>query len=415
MKMISRKKLFSPLMASLLACSALTLGGCGLNREPPPRYNTVLGEKRPPVLNPNGQGLSGLPYASAPPYPIPPGPPPYPVADENMPAEDTVSVVPMPHTPQTMAGMPGSMEMEPGAPMQPYPTAPQQQEERGWFSGLTDAFSGGDENPVEQHAALPRKLPPGNREAFEQEQGVNAVPVEDVMSADMSAPLPMAETAETMADMPADAYPPMESVSPSEPLPMMTDSQGYPVLAETPPAPENTGARLESAQESLRDMESQQQSATQMREMQQQMDEAYAPPPAPPVTADAKPEQWRPVGEPVPQTAAAPLAPEPMVIQPEGWQSVPPQDSVAQPIQQPMPQAMTAPVYQPEPVQVVEDIPASTMAAEDGLPPINLIPPPSVMAENSPAVRTRANTTYMTPSRYEQRREAQRLRPFGQQ
>jgi|GEM_PF-4083389 len=417
MMTIPRKKLFTPLVTSLLACSALTLGGCGMNREPPPRYNTVVGEKHAPVLNPNGQGVSGLPIASAPPYPIPPGPPPYATPDD-MPVENTVSVVPMPNTPQTMAGMPGAADpmAYPSAPgMMPAPP----QEQRSWYSGVTDMFGGGEENAVQQHAELPRKTLPGNREAMAEELGYSAAPVEGVATNDMSAPaspLP-GEDATTLTELPADTLPP----------PMSMDSQGYPVLAQTPPMPENPGAHLEAAQESLHTMEAERNASLDARAAQETFDAPMAPAPSEPAplpsVTNAPAEEWHPIGEPpVADMAVPPAPPVPMPIpQPmddANWQAVAPvgneatQQAMLPPPPPPAP-SFPAPVPEAEPMQVMQDIPASSIAADDGLPPITLIPPSSVAAEITPAVR--GNVSYIPPSRYEQRREAQKLSPFRHQ
>lgn len=426
--MITSRKIFlSPLMAGLLACSALTLGGCGLNREPPPRYNTVVGEKRPPVLNPEGQGYSGLPYASAPPYPIPPGPPPYPTVDE-VPLEDTVSVVPSPHTPQTMAGMEAPHDQR--AQMSSHPM-PAPQEERSWYSGITDLFGGGDEDAVAQQEGLPRKAPQENLAAYEEQHGVSAMPIPDVASSDMPAPMPESEPTAMMTEIPADnvaptpmpesAPAPMAAAAPadgwqpvdtSSAAPQMTtDSQGYPVLAETPPSPEDQQARLAEAQAKIQAMEAEQAAVQQARTTQESYDQAYAPASAAPMPEAPMPQsvttapasQWRPVGEPMPAPQPEPLAEAPQ------WQPVAPA-APAPTAAQPMP------VYQPEQVQVVQDVPAGSVAAADGLPPITLMPPPSAASPAAPVVaRGMGTQRYIAPSRYEQRKAAQKLSPFRTQ
>lgn len=388
---VSKKPSFS-FVAGLLACTVITLGGCGLNREPPPRYNTVVGEKRPPVLNPNGQGIAGLPVASAPPYPIPPGPPPYPTGNENIP-EDSVSVVPQPYTPQTMAGMKEPRHLS------PYDVPPPQQEEKGWFSGLW----GDDNASAEKIDSMPRKPLPGNsREMVEQD--MRAAPVADVAASDMSMDMtPMSEA-------------PMETIPP-----MMTDGQGYPVLAETPPVPEASDARLEAARERLRAMEAQRRFADSARQQQEAFDAEMAPSaPAPmPEThaMEAPASDWHPVGEPMPEMAPPPPPPPAMAMYgaPEqgamDWQPGAP-GMAPQPAPGMMPPP--PPAYA-EPVEVMQDVAASSMTPEDSLPPIMLTPPPAVAAEANPAMRVRSGYSYIPPSRYERRRETQRLSPFRQQ
>lgn len=415
----SRKTLLSPLMAGLLVCSALTLAGCGLNREPPPRYNTVVGEKRAPVLNPNGQGYSGLPYASAPPYPIPPGPPPYPQVDE-VPLEDTVSVVPMPNTPQTMGGLPGPAEEQAMQGLEPMPVPPQ--EKRSWYSGVTDWFGGSQEDAMEQHAELPHKAPQENIAAYEEQHGVSAVPVPDVAASDMPPTPPAPEEGVAAAEMPP---------------PMTTDGQGYPVLAETPPAPVNPDAQLAEAQAQMQAMQAQQAEAANARATQQEdSGEAYAPPPAPmPAPVAEAPAEWHPVGEPAPVTAPAP-AEAPQQAQVPDWQPVvppapptpvtaapqpvyvaaPAPEPIYAPPPAPEPAYVPAPMPMSEPVQVMQEVPATSVAADDGLPPINLMPPSSVAVDSGTAARASSggNYHYMSPSRYDQRREMQRLSPYRQ-
>lgn len=415
-----------PLIAGLLACTTLTVTGCGLNRQPPPRYNTVVGEKHAPVLNPNGQGPSGLPIASAPPYPMPPGPPPYPAPDSE-PLKNTVSVVPMPHTPQTMAGMPGPTDAAATRAMPPAmrPQAmPQPQEESGWFSGL---FGSDDEEKAaaRQDVGMPRKVPADNQPELS-EEGMRAAPVEDVTAADMGTP-PMMDAAAPVAEMPADMV---------APPPMMTDSQGYPVLAETPPAPEGSDARLEAAREKLRAMQAAQNEASGSRVMQESFDATLQPAPAP--TAEAPAAEWRPVEESTvtpasvatpmpsapftteptivsqpmmsaPEAAYAPSSPQPMpapASAQSGWQPI---TSGTEPLAAPTPVAVYASAAS-EPVAVVQDIPASAVAPEQGLPPIQLMPPRTA----APAISA-SRSAYIEPSRYEHRREVQALSPFRHQ
>lgn len=450
--MISRKRVFSPVVAGLLACTALTLAGCGLNREPPPRYNTVLGEKRPPVLNPNGQGLSGLPYASAPPYPIPAGPPPYPQTD-GQPPEGTVSVVPMPHTPETMAGRQGPMDpMAAHTPTDQMVEMPESgamplppKRENSWYSGVTDWFSDGEQDVLKEQASMPRKKPAGNQAAFEQAHGVRAVPVEPVVESSahaMDVLPPAMDASATLMDIPADDVAPMTEYVPAPmpapeppqsqpvladvppspvltpaPAPMSAPEPSYPVLADTPPAPEDTSARLEAARRNLQTMESDRTAAPQ--DFSAALPEpASAPLPEPEIAAPPPPvvlenpvvtapaSGWQPVGEP--QAIAAPAPAEP------DWESAlpPPPANVPEMTQEAsLPPLPNAPEYQPEyqsePVQVVQDVPAEAVETQSGLPPINLIPPPSVVADSAQAtVRTRS--PYIAPSRYEQRRDVER-------
>lgn len=439
-----------PLMASLLACSALTLGGCGLNREPPPRYNTVIGEKRAPVLNPQGQGLSGLPVASAPPYPVPPGPPPYPVTD-GQPLENTVSVVPAPHTPQSMAGMEAAPGQAPrpapaGAPT-PYDTYNQQQaqEEKGWFSGITNIFSSEEESAVKQHEGMPRKAPPGNQQVMQEQSMQAAPPIGEVAASDMPPlePAPM-EPAAPVADIPADAVAPA-------PAPMATDTQGYPVLAETPPAPEATDAKLEEARKKLQAMQDTNVQDQSARSVQESFDASMAPAPQAPAQDTAAMQQpaasgWQPIGEPAPQPSAPAPAPSPAptfvdgtvidqqfsapasapapaptpapVATDTGWQPVDMSAPPAPPMAvapAPAPVAMTPPPPAPyEPVQVMQEVQAASVVPEPqpALAPIALIPPPAVAATPN---AVRGNASYMAPSRYDRRREVQALSPFRSQ
>ncbi len=426
---ISRKKFMTPLTAGLLACSAITLVGCGLNREPPPRYNTVLGEKRAPVLNPKGQGLTGLPYASAPPYPIPPGPPPYPATD-GVPPPGTVSVVPMPETPQTMAGMEGApderavmpmaapMPMRQQAPMPPVAAA----EEESWYSGVTHIFSDDEEDVIQQQAAMPRKMPMGNRE---ETVGVNAVPVDSIASAPMEMPpqaapmdMPMPEESATLMEMPADEIPPASPPPPAEeaaaqpisppPAPVQMQQQSYPVLAETPPPPVDAAARVQSAQQDMQAMQTQAPAPEQPVPMPAsewkplEEEEMAAPAPMPePMPAPVQSGSWQPVS-PVEQAAPLPaVEPQPDIAD-ATWEPVlpPPPADVQEPSLPPLPPP-SATEYAPEPVEIVRDVPAST----DGLPPITLIPPPSVVADSAQTAR---RSPYIAPSRYEQRREVER-------
>ncbi len=429
------------LMAGLLACTSLTLGGCGLNREPPPRYNTVVGEKRAPVLNPQGQGLSGLPVASAPPYPVPPGPPPYPSPD-GQPLENTVSVVPAPHTPQSMAGMEGAPVQAPApaasAAPTPYDTYHQEQpqQEGSWYSGITDMFGSEDESAINQHAGLPRKAPPGNTQAMQEQDMRAAPPIGDVAASDMPPlePAPM-EAMTPIADIPADAV-----VAPA-PAPVATDAQGYPVLAETPSAPVATDAKLEEARKKLQAMQDANAQSQATRSMQDSFDASMAPasqtPPMPNTSAMQQPPAsgWQPIGEAAPVrstppafvdgnvidqqfSAPAPMpapAPVPMTAD-TGWQPV--VDMSAPPAPQPAapaPMAMTPPPPAPsEPVQVMQDVQAASVVPEQqsSLAPIALIPPPAVAATPN---AVRSNYSYIAPSRYERRREVQALTPFRSQ
>lgn len=434
--MTTPRTIILPLMASLLACTALTLGGCGLNREPPPRYNTVIGEKRAPVLNPQGQGLSGLPVASAPPYPVPPGPPPYPVPD-GQPLENTVSVVPAPHTPQSMAGMEAAPGQAPrpapaGAPT-PYDTYNQEppKEEGSWYSGITNIFSSEDEGAVQQHEGLPRKAPPGNQQVMQEQSMQSAPPIGEVAASDMPPlePAPM-EPATPLADIPADALAPA-------PAPMATDGQGYPVLAETPPAPEATDAKLEEARKKLQAMQDANAQGQSARSAQESFDASMAPASQAPVQDTAAMQQpaasgWQPIGEPAPQpsvVAPAP-APTPAPTFVDG-NMIDQQFSAPTPMPAPAPMTadtgwqpvdMSAPPAPPmsvapapyEPVQVMQEVQAASVVPEPqpALAPIALIPPPAVAATPN---AVRGNYSYIAPSRYDRRREVQALSPFRSQ
>lgn len=327
-----------PLAAALLIGVAFAFTGCGLNRKPPPRYNTVLGGKHAPVLNPDGQGVSGLNVASAPPYPAPPGPPPYPAPEGGL-IENTVPVGPAP---------------------------PLQRGDRRRLVGQ------------EESGSL-RRLPIGNR----QELAVSEITEPPVM-----------EAAEPVTELSADWVAPPGGYNAVPAPPRAMDGRGYPILAETPSAPEDADARLGEAQDELSDLLAAREAAYGNRAMQESFSGAGA--------AGVPASPWRPVQESAFTGVRSPSAPPSLL---EAAPPPPPARGSYAPV---------ASAPRSGPVEVVRDVPASAVAPERGLPPVRLAPPPSNRAAPTVGAYGGEAYRYIAPSRYKYRREVPTSNPLQQ-
>lgn len=455
-----QKHPFRPLVSSLfVSLLAFSTTGCDLFNEPPPRYNTVAGERRVPILNPGGEGPNTIAlhqFEETERYTTK-----YPTAEDmaaiaeveggELPEEEfaEAQMVADEPLPADIAPMPeNQMAMTP-PPVEPMNAArPETQpEEKGFFGSLFDF--GGNE-PAPQRKSLNTASEP------EVEQ---AVPVSAVESENMQPPV----VTETVKTIPANEWTPSAPLSaapgnaPAELMPQQQQQNGeYPKLSSVPDMPNDVKARADSTRAEFEEIQKQQAAAEKPvnnnaeKELQAALEaEQSAPPvasyqpeavsPQQVMTAPLPPEG---AAGPAPVAANAPLTPaplpnpapidtaseaspmetaSPLPVQPYAPAPVPPQAVEAytpppapSPTVAPAPSGVTtiANFSQPEPVSVPQ--PAVMTASpsvdvysgsadgvtSDGLPPISLVPPQQFGGSRG----------YLPDSRYASRRELQHSR-----
>ena len=350
-------------MTALLASTSMLTACTGFQKQPP-RYNTVAGAKRAPVLNPGGANY------------IPP---------EMQAAEDGTMPV-------------GMMNEVPPAPMpQPVMMAPQPMPA-----------------PVVPEAG--RKVPLGNQQAMAAEMPpammmAEPMPMEPVKAAELQSPemAPPAYAPPAPMSAPAAVQPEPSALAmgtapqPSEPVayqPMTNENGEFPTLQEVPPVPSGMEERASGVRQEAADF-------TNQSAQLPPLGEVASPAPAPAALPSYEQELHSSV-------SPAPVEPEPVALAP-AEQPTPLQQAgntydayyEAQEQQQPsvapapvsgdMPAGEPLPTYEPmetaeeanpvepQPVDVMQPMPMETAenvyeepayeAAPSGLPPIQLRAP----------------------------------------
>jgi hypothetical protein len=387
--LLSSRLMLTAAMSTLLMASPL-LSGCSSFEKQPPRYNTVMGNKRAPILNPGGTNFTSV----EPDTEAGPGVP------EPLPAGMNAG---MPVAPGSMAMMTNDPAM---APMMDRPLMP-------------------DNASFDEGAG--RKVPMGNQQALAAERGMvdvaQTAPMIPVQSADMMAPLPSDMYSQDGQGLAMGVQPqPMETAGYQ---PMTNEDGEFPTLSEVPPV---TRGMKDDARAARRDAAA----FTQNAQSLPPLDQVSSPPvDQAPVLSEAPPS---PLNPPIEQAQPASLPTYEQEVQ-SAYAMPPAAMSEPQPLVDsaaptPLEQAgQTYDEYYAEPVPAMappppaySDVPSDTVyeaepmpvetaygapseydmnypASPSGLPPIQLRPPVS-MAGSPAAV---AQGRFLPASRYANR------------
>lgn len=402
---LSSRLLLTAAMGTLLMTSPL-LSACSNFQKQPPRYNTVIGNKRAPVLNPGGTNFTSV-----------------------EPDTEAGPGVPKPLPAGMNAGMPvapGSMAMMPNDP---------------GMAPMMDQTVMPEAAPIEVGPG--RKVPMGNQQALAAESGMvdvaQTAPMMPVQSADMMAPPPAAMYPQDGQGLAMGVQPqPMETAGYQ---PMVNENGEFPTLSEVPPV--SQGVR-DDAQAARDDAAAFTQNAQALPPLDQPASSPADPVPAfaeapaslPPIEQaqpapsalptyeqeaqsasanSSSPADPVPISEPLPMSEPQPLVESaPATPLQQAGQTYEQYYAEPAPAMAPPPPALSdvppAPVYEaaPMPVETASGVPGeydvNYPATPSGLPPIQLRAPVAMGGASSTASQGR----FLAASRYASRARVMR-------